>query len=96
VSPSLVAGVLRQKDAEQALILEEKMVLQQKLLAAAGIESMLECPNYSGLVAEDTESSAMWQEVLSAVQVTFYVDLATSLPSCLCLPISPPNDHSIP
>jgi hypothetical protein len=45
------------------------MVLQQKLLAAAGNENMLECPNYSGLVTEDTESSTMWQEVLSAVQV---------------------------
>jgi hypothetical protein len=66
----LVAGVLRQKDVEQALILEEKMALQQKLLAAAGIENVLECPNYSGLVAEDAESAAMWQEVLLAVQVT--------------------------
>ncbi|XP_023704810.1 rho guanine nucleotide exchange factor 18 isoform X4 [Cryptotermes secundus] len=63
-----IVGVLRQKDVEQALILEEKMALQQKLLAAAGVENMLECPNYSGLVVEDTESSTMWQEVLSAVQ----------------------------
>jgi hypothetical protein len=69
----VVAGVLRQKDAEQALILEEKMVLQQKLLAAAGVDNMLECPNYSGLVAEDTESSVMWQEVLSAVQVNLSI-----------------------
>jgi A-kinase anchor protein 13 len=64
-----IVGVLRQKDVEQAQILEEKMALQQKLLAAAGVESMLESPNYSSLVTADIDSSTMWQEVLSAVQV---------------------------
>ncbi|GFG35816.1 hypothetical protein Cfor_11174, partial [Coptotermes formosanus] len=63
-----IVGVLRQKDVEQAQILEEKMALQQKLLAAAGVESVLESPNYCSLVAADTDSSTMWQEVLSAVQ----------------------------
>ena len=57
---------------EQAQILEEKMALQQKLLAAAGVENMLESPNYCNLAAEDTDSSTMWQEVLSAVQVLFF------------------------
>jgi hypothetical protein len=51
------------------------MALQQKLLAAAGVENILECPNYSGLVVEDTDSSTMWQEVLSAVQVNHSVSL---------------------
>jgi A-kinase anchor protein 13 len=64
-----IVGVLRQKDVEQAQILEEKMALQQKLVAAAGVESMLESPNYSSLVTADIDSSTMWQEVLSAVQV---------------------------
>lgn len=64
-----VAGILRQKDLEQAQILEEKMALQQKLLAAAGVENVFESPNYCNLVTEDSDSSAMWQEVLSAVQV---------------------------
>jgi hypothetical protein len=54
---------------EQAQILEEKMALQQKLLAAAGVENVFESPNYCNLVAEDSDSSTMWQEVLSAVQV---------------------------
>jgi hypothetical protein len=45
------------------------MALQQKLLAAAGVESVLESPNYSSLVTADIDSSTMWQEVLSAVQV---------------------------
>jgi hypothetical protein len=54
---------------EQAQILEEKMALQQKLLAAVGVDNMFESPNYCSLVAEDTDSSTMWQEVLSAVQV---------------------------
>jgi A-kinase anchor protein 13 len=61
--------MLRQKDVEQAHILEEKMALQQKLLAAAGVENVFESPNYCNLVAEDSDSSTMWQEVLSAVQV---------------------------
>ena len=64
-----VVGVLRQKDVEQAQILEEKMALQQKLLAAAGVECMIESPNYSSLVTADIDSSTMWQDVLSAVQV---------------------------
>ncbi|XP_067003776.2 rho guanine nucleotide exchange factor 18 [Anabrus simplex] len=63
-----IVGVLRQKDVEQAQILEEKMALQQKLLAAAGVENFMEAPTYSNLVTEDTDSSAIWQEVLSAVQ----------------------------
>ncbi|KDR10554.1 rho guanine nucleotide exchange factor 18 isoform X2 [Zootermopsis nevadensis] len=63
-----IVGILRQKDLEQAQILEEKMALQQKLLAAAGVENVFESPNYCNLVTEDSDSSAMWQEVLSAVQ----------------------------
>jgi A-kinase anchor protein 13 len=64
-----VVGILRQKDVEQAQILEEKMALQQKLLATAGVECMLESPNYSSLVTGDIDSSTTWQEALSAVQV---------------------------
>jgi len=64
-----VVGVLRQKDVEQAQILEEKMALQQKLLATARVECMLESLNYSSLVTADIDSSTTWQEALSAVQV---------------------------
>jgi A-kinase anchor protein 13 len=64
-----VVDILRQKDVDQAHILEDKMTWQQKLLAAAGVECMLESPNYSSLVTADMDSSTMWQEVLSAVQV---------------------------
>ncbi|GLH14223.1 uncharacterized protein GBIM_18605 [Gryllus bimaculatus] len=63
-----IVGAMRQKDVEQAQILEEKMILQQKLLAAAGVESALNPPNYCNLVTEETDSSAIWQEVLFAVQ----------------------------
>ncbi|XP_049832574.1 rho guanine nucleotide exchange factor 18 isoform X3 [Schistocerca gregaria] len=62
-----VEGMLRQKDLEQAQILEEKMALQQKLLAAAGVENILNPPNYTSLMSEDTDSSVIWQEVKSAV-----------------------------
>ncbi|XP_063228955.1 rho guanine nucleotide exchange factor 18 isoform X2 [Bacillus rossius redtenbacheri] len=72
-----IVGVLRQKDLEQAHILEEKMALQQKLLAAAGVENVLNPPNYCSLVAEDADSNSIWQEVLSAVQEVNH--LASSL-----------------
>lgn len=65
-----VAGVLRQKDMEQALILEEKMALQLKLLAAAGLGNLPEPPSYTHLVAEDADSNTMWKEVLSAFHVS--------------------------
>jgi A-kinase anchor protein 18 len=64
------AGVLRQKDVEQALILEEKMALQLKLLAAAGLGNLPEPPTYSHLVAEDADTNVMWREVLSAFHVS--------------------------
>ncbi|XP_059486689.1 rho guanine nucleotide exchange factor 18-like isoform X3 [Neocloeon triangulifer] len=61
-----IVGVLRQKDLEQALILEEKMALQLKLLAASGLENLPEPPTYSHIVAEDADTNALWKEVLTA------------------------------
>nr|XP_018898804.1 PREDICTED: rho guanine nucleotide exchange factor 18 isoform X3 [Bemisia tabaci] len=61
-------GILRQKDVEQALILEEKMALQLKLLAASGITNLPNPPSYSHLVAEEHDTQKMWQEVASIVQ----------------------------
>ncbi|XP_071444496.1 rho guanine nucleotide exchange factor 18 isoform X2 [Hetaerina americana] len=61
-------GILRQKDVEQALILEEKMALQLKLLATAGHGNLPEPPNYCHLVTEDADNNIMWKEVISAVQ----------------------------
>ncbi|CAB3359590.1 Hypothetical predicted protein [Cloeon dipterum] len=59
-------GVLRQKDLEQALILEEKMALQIKLLAASGHENLPDPPNYSQIVSEDADINAIWKEVCHA------------------------------
>nr|CAH7722123.1 unnamed protein product [Callosobruchus chinensis] len=61
-------GLLRQKDIEQALLLEEKMSLQLKLLAAAGLEPPSP-PSYRHLVSENADTGQMWKEVLTAVQV---------------------------
>lgn len=61
--------ILRQKDLEQALILEEKMALQLKLLAAAGLSNVPDPPDYCHLVAEQADTGAMWKKVISAVQV---------------------------
>ncbi|XP_054279127.1 A-kinase anchor protein 13-like [Macrosteles quadrilineatus] len=61
-------GVLRQKDVEQALILEEKMALQLRLLAAAGMPTLPEPPSYCHLVTDDMDLQHMWKEVLSAVR----------------------------
>ncbi|XP_074037306.1 rho guanine nucleotide exchange factor 18 cysts isoform X3 [Leptinotarsa decemlineata] len=60
-------GQLRQKDIEQALLLEEKMSLQLQLLAAAGLEPPSP-PSYRHLVSENADTGQMWKEVLRAVQ----------------------------
>lgn len=64
-----LTAVLRQKDAEQALILEEKMSLQLKLLAAAGVPNVPSPPSYTHLVAGPQESSTTWQHVMTTVKV---------------------------
>ncbi|KAI5745936.1 hypothetical protein M8J76_015686 [Diaphorina citri] len=63
-----IVAVLRQKDAEQALILEEKMSLQLKLLAAAGVPNVPSPPSYTHLVAGPQESSTTWQHVMTTVK----------------------------
>ncbi|KAK9746024.1 PH domain [Popillia japonica] len=62
-----LVGLLRQKDIEQALLLEEKMSLQLRLLAAAGLDPPSP-PSYRHLVSENADASQMWKEVLTAVQ----------------------------
>ncbi|XP_022911930.1 rho guanine nucleotide exchange factor 18 isoform X3 [Onthophagus taurus] len=62
-----LVGLLRQKDVEQALLLEEKMALQLRLLEIAGLEPPSP-PSYRHLVSETADTSQMWKEVLTAVQ----------------------------
>lgn len=62
-----LVGLLRQKDIEQALLLEEKMSLQLRLLATAGLHSPAP-PSYRHLVSENADTGQMWKEVLTAVQ----------------------------
>ncbi|KAL1501089.1 hypothetical protein ABEB36_006480 [Hypothenemus hampei] len=62
-----IEALLRQNDIEQALLLEEKMALQLKLLAASGLEAPLP-PSYRHLVSEGADTGQMWKEVLTAVQ----------------------------
>ncbi|XP_075216906.1 rho guanine nucleotide exchange factor 18 cysts [Lycorma delicatula] len=68
---SQIIGFLRQKDMEQALILEDKMALQLRLVAvaagAAGVQ-VPEPPSYCHLVTEETDTSKTWKEVLSALR----------------------------
>lgn len=61
-------GLLRKKDVEQALLLEEKISLQLRLLAAAGLEPPSP-PSYRHLVIENVDTNQVWKEVLTAVQV---------------------------
>ncbi|XP_034947082.1 rho guanine nucleotide exchange factor 28 isoform X2 [Chelonus insularis] len=76
-----IVGELRKKDTEQALLLEEKMALQMRLLYAASVWSEndnenekteryeKEIPDYTRLVrGESTEPTQLWQEVVIAVQ----------------------------
>ncbi|XP_017773485.1 PREDICTED: rho guanine nucleotide exchange factor 18-like isoform X2 [Nicrophorus vespilloides] len=61
-----IEGLLRQKDVELALLLEEKMSLQLQMLAAAGLEPPSP-PGYSHLVNESANTDQMWKEVLTVV-----------------------------
>ncbi|XP_053972864.1 rho guanine nucleotide exchange factor 2 isoform X2 [Hylaeus volcanicus] len=77
-----IVDELRKKDAEQALLLEEKINLQVQLLHAGNIWSGNECsdneriekvekeiPDYTRLVhSEGTDTAQLWQEVVVAVQ----------------------------
>ncbi|KAJ8983399.1 hypothetical protein NQ317_010492 [Molorchus minor] len=67
-----LVGLLRQKDIEQALLLEEKMSLQLRLLAAAGLDPPSP-PSYRHLVSENADTGQMWKEVLTAFQSDAYV-----------------------
>lgn len=66
-----IIGLLREKDVEQALLLEEKMSLQLRLLAAAGLEPPSP-PSYRHLVGENVDTHQVWKEVLTAVQVSVF------------------------
>ncbi|XP_070522801.1 rho guanine nucleotide exchange factor 28 isoform X2 [Cardiocondyla obscurior] len=76
-----IVGELRKKDAEQALLFEEKINLQMRLLQAANIWSGNESDNeriekhekegtdYTRLVHnEGNDTTQLWQEVVVAVQ----------------------------
>ncbi|XP_045465556.1 rho guanine nucleotide exchange factor 18 isoform X4 [Harmonia axyridis] len=71
-----IVGLLRQKDVEQALLLEEKMSLQLRLMAVAGLDPPSP-PSYRHLVSETANTEKMWKEVLMAVQEVTH--LASSL-----------------
>ncbi|KAG7206339.1 hypothetical protein KM043_003710 [Ampulex compressa] len=76
-----IVGELRKKDTEQALLLEEKINLQMRLLQAANIcsgnesdnerieKGEKEIPDYTRLAhSEGTDTAQLWQEVVVAVQ----------------------------
>lgn len=62
-------GDLQQKDVEQALIYEEKMVLLLKLLSAVGLEVDIEPPSYRQLIVQYLDSDTVRKEVLNTMQV---------------------------
>lgn len=67
--------LLRQKDLEQAQLLEEKMALQLKLLAAAGIDNIPERPDYMSLVTQPLDNSKVRKDVFAAVKVAYFFKL---------------------
>lgn len=71
-----VTDILRQKAHEQAILLEEKMALQLKLLAASGLTNVPEPPSYCHLVAEDADTGSVWKKVISAVQACYIISLS--------------------
>jgi len=77
---------LRQKDVEQALILEEKMGLQLKLLASAGVESLpIETPSYCHLVTEHQDSEKIRKEVMNAIQVDILTFIIIGIMYCIVI-----------
>ncbi|KAH1000684.1 hypothetical protein HUJ04_012983 [Dendroctonus ponderosae] len=64
-------ALLRQNDIEQALLLEEKMSLQLKLLAASGLEPPSP-PAYRHLVSESADTGQMWKEEVSQLASSLY------------------------
>jgi len=52
---------------EQAVILEEKMALQQQLAGA----SHMNTPSYRHLVTEEADSNQLWQEAVTAIRVRY-------------------------
>jgi hypothetical protein len=70
---------LRQKDREQAHLMEEKMTLQLKLLAAAGVDNVPERPNYMHLVSEQLDNTKVWKDVNTAVKVHYIIPIMSAL-----------------
>lgn len=54
---------------EYASLLEEKMRLQSKLLAATGMNPPDLNPDYTRLVGENTDTHSVWSEVCRAIKV---------------------------
>ncbi len=65
------AGILRQKDVEQALIYEEKIALLLKLLSSVGVDIGMEPPSYCHLVSEYLDNDTVRKEVFNTIQVCF-------------------------
>ncbi|XP_077298047.1 rho guanine nucleotide exchange factor 18 cysts isoform X2 [Arctopsyche grandis] len=64
-----ITRLLREKDLEYALLLEEKMGLQLRLLAATGMNPPLPPnPDYGRLVGEHTDTHSVWSEVCQAIK----------------------------
>ncbi|XP_032669735.1 rho guanine nucleotide exchange factor 18-like isoform X4 [Odontomachus brunneus] len=72
-----IVGELRKKDAEQALLFEEKMSLQMRLLHVANIWSAnesdnerieKEVPDYTRFAHNEGTDAQLWQEALMAVR----------------------------
>lgn len=64
-----ILGLLRAKDMDYALLLEEKMSLQLRLLAATDVKVPLPNPDYTRLVSEHSDPYSIWSEVCRAIKV---------------------------
>ena len=71
---------MRQKDIEQAILLEEKIILQLALLkdknnipeaaAPKAEEFLANFGSYKDLITDDCDTVEIWKRVLNTVQVT--------------------------
>lgn len=89
-----IVELLRQKDKEQAQILEEKMALQLKLLSACGVEKLPDKPNYEKLFSDKLDNTKVWRDVLNTVEkVNFLAKTLCSSSTNLSRSVSSVGEH---
>ncbi|CAB0008490.1 unnamed protein product [Nesidiocoris tenuis] len=89
-----VSELLKQNDRQLAQVLEEKMVLQMKLLAGLGVENTSIQPNYTELVSEPLSHDQIRKTVDSAIKKAHQITKSLYMcPANLSRSVSSVGEH---